>query len=122
MTYELNQELCLHNVAGCPLVLASGEVLGYIEGVKRHKGGCEVWEVRTEENRVIMFPIYEEIVVECSPDEHVVVDPPADLLQMYMEGKYPENPCRAICRFDLKARREAMAMGHSSKNVQQYAA
>ncbi|EFI34256.1 hypothetical protein Dthio_PD1607 [Desulfonatronospira thiodismutans ASO3-1] len=122
MTYELNQELCLHNVAGCPLMLPDGTAIGTVEGVKKHKGGCEVWMVRTEEDRQIMFPIYEEIVVECSPDEHVVVDPPADLLQMYMEGKYPENPCRAICRFDLKARREAMATGHSSKNVQQHAA
>jgi len=122
MNYDLEQALCLHNVAGCPLILASGEVLGHIEGVKRHKGGCEVWEVRTEEDRVIMFPIYEEIVVECSPDEHVIVNPPQDLLDMYKEGKHPENPCKAVCRFDQKARQVARDKNHAAESARLHAA
>ncbi|EFI34255.1 hypothetical protein Dthio_PD1606 [Desulfonatronospira thiodismutans ASO3-1] len=122
MSYDLEQELCLHNVAGCPLRLPGGEVLGYIEGVKRHKGGCEVWEVRTEENRVIMFPIYEDIVVECSPDEYVTVDPPRDLLDMYKEGKHPENPCQAVCRFDKKGRQEAREKSHVQEGAKRKAA
>jgi len=122
MTYELEQVLCLHNVAGCPLMLPNGEVLGHIEGVKRHKGGCEVWEVRTDEDRVIMFPIYEEIVVECSPDEHVIVNPPQDLLEMYKEGKHPENPCLAVCRFDTKKREEARNKPNAMQKAEKRAA
>lgn len=104
MSYGIIDELCLYEIAGCPLILKDGTTLGTVEGLKRHKGGCEVLLITTEEGREIQFPIYEQIIVECSPYEHLILDPPQDLLEMYKEGRHPKNPCE-IVRRDVASRR-----------------
>jgi len=98
MPYGEYERLCLYEIAGCPLMLRDGKSLGTIEGLKKHKGGCEVLLIKTDDGQEMHFPIYEQIVVECVPDEHLIVDPPEDLLQMFLEGRNPENPCEIVKR------------------------
>ncbi len=98
MPYGLIEDLPLYEVAGCPLILPDGSTLGYVEGFKRHKGGCEVWLLRTEDDREIQFPIYEQIIVDCRPYEYVIIDPPKYLLDMYRDGRSPRNPCEIVRR------------------------
>lgn len=93
MPYQTIDELCLYEIIGCPVILPDKSVLGYVEGLKRHKGGCHVWLLRTDDDREIQLPIYEQLIVECNPYESLYIDPPADLLEMFRNGQSPENPC-----------------------------
>ncbi len=98
MSYGYVEDLCLYEIAGCPIILEDGTTLGTIEGLKRHKGGCEVLLIKTEDGRDIYFPLYEQVIVECRPYEYLIVAPPKDLLEMYREGRHPKNPCEIVRR------------------------
>ena len=98
MSYGNVEDLCLYEIAGCPIQLEDGTTLGIIEGLKRHKGGCEVLLVQTEEGRDMYFPLYQQVIVECRPYECLIVAPPEDLLEMFRDGRQPENPCEIVRR------------------------
>jgi hypothetical protein len=98
MSYGYVEDLCLYEIAGCPILLEDGTSLGIIEGLKRHKGSCEVLLVKTEDDRDMYFPLYQQVIVECRPYECLIVAPPDDLLKMYQEGRQPENPCEIVRR------------------------
>ncbi len=107
MSYGTIDDLCFYEVVGCPIILPDRSILGYVEGIKRHRGGCELWLLRTEDGREIQFPIYEQLIVECNPYESVLIDPPEYLLDMYREGRHPENICDIVEREVASYRKKA---------------
>jgi len=98
MPHGFVEDLCFYEIAGCPLIFSDGSTLGIIEGIKRHRGGCEVLLVTTEDGREIKFPIYEQIIVEFRPYDCLIVNPPKDLMKLYLEGVQPRNLCDIVER------------------------
>lgn len=81
------EEVYLHTLEGLSVVLAeSGSYLGTIDGFQ-FTLGSEVWHIRTEDNREVLFPVAEEFVTSIDLDAGVVtISPPPGLLELYLES------------------------------------
>jgi len=63
-------------------VLPGGEPVGLLEGFM-DAPGQDLWVIRAEGGREILFPAHEESVVEIDEDgRRIVIDPPPGLLEL----------------------------------------
>jgi len=83
---ELSEdEVYLHTLEGLTVVLENGTTLGTIDGFQFNLGS-EVWVIRTEEKKEILFPVAEEFVSSIDLDnETVTICPPEGLLELYLD-------------------------------------
>jgi 16S rRNA processing protein RimM len=76
-------EVYLHQLLGLAVLLPSGERLGVIEGFI--DGVREVWSIRADDGREILFPAEPQFVLAVDPEAGLVrIDPPEGLLELYL--------------------------------------
>ena len=84
-------EAYLHDVLGLTVVdHDSNSVLGVLEHVE-FTAGHDLWSIRTEDGREILFPAVEEFIVDFDLEAgEVRVSPPQGLLELYAPEAAPE--------------------------------
>lgn len=77
-------EAYLHDLLGCAVLLPEGGRLGRLDHVE-YPGGQEVWSIRTEDEREVLFPARPEYILHLDPQiPAVTIDPPPGLLEIYL--------------------------------------
>lgn len=80
-------EVYLHQLEGCLVVLPDGRELGVLEGFLLPSAEQEIWVVRAPDGREILFPAHADTVREVDlAAGRAVVDPPPGLLELYADG------------------------------------
>ena len=85
-----DEDIFIQELIGMRVLLPSGEVLGRIESVNSGAsggtgGGQEVWSIRTESGREVLFPAHQDFVLEADRTTATVrIDPPPGLLELYL--------------------------------------
>lgn len=79
------QDLYLHELIGLAVRLEDGSLLGTLQDILATGPEQEVWAVVTPDNKEVLLPVSEEVVLEVDPDqERVTVRPPPGLLEIYL--------------------------------------
>lgn len=77
-------EVYLHQLEGCLVVLPDGRELGVVEGFLAPTEEQEIWAIRTADGREILFPAHEESVLDVDLEAgRITIDPPPGLLELY---------------------------------------
>lgn len=77
-------EVYLHDLLGCAVFLPDGGRLGRLDHVE-FPAGQEVWSIRTDDDREVLFPARPEYILQLSPHiPAVTIDPPEGLLEIYL--------------------------------------
>lgn len=77
-------EIYLRELIGAQVFLPSGPLLGRIQAVS-DAGGQELWTIRTEDGREVLFPAHDDLILEVDLSQHLVrIDPPPGLLDLYL--------------------------------------
>ncbi|MDR0466301.1 MAG: ribosome maturation factor RimM [Deltaproteobacteria bacterium] len=84
------EEVRLFQLPGLAVVLSeSGRSIGHIDHVE-FPGGKEVWAIRAEGGRELLFPAEAPFVLSVDLEKgRVFIDPPPGLLEIYLGGEPP---------------------------------
>jgi 16S rRNA processing protein RimM len=75
----------LHEILGCQVLLHDGAPLGVLEQFAMH-GGQEVWSIMTPDGCEVLLPACPEFVAAIDLDaRRITVDPPPGLLELYLD-------------------------------------
>jgi len=81
-----DDEVYLHQLEGCRVVLADGSELGVVEGFITPTAEQEIWVIRTPDGREVLFPAHDETVREVDLEAgRITIDPPPGLLEFYAD-------------------------------------
>lgn len=81
------EEVYLHSLEGLRVILEhNGSTVGHIESFQ-FNAGSEVWGIRTEDGKEVLFPATEQFVAAIDLDAGTVaIAPPEGLLELYLES------------------------------------
>ncbi len=80
-----NGEVFCHQILGCVTVLEHGERLGVIEDVQTPAPEQELWIIRTDGGKEVLFPAHSGTVLDIDLEAGVVrIAPPEGLLDIYL--------------------------------------
>lgn len=78
-----DDEVYLADLPGSLVSLPDGEIIGVLDHVE-FPAGQEIWAIKNDEGREILFPAQSEFIVSFDMNERkIVIDPPPGLLDIY---------------------------------------
>ena len=86
LPHRSDEDIFIHELIDMRVLLPSGEELGRIESVNSGAGaGQEIWSIRTESDREVLFPAHQDFVLDVDLATATVrIDPPPGLLELYL--------------------------------------
>lgn len=77
-------DIYLRELIGAEVFLPSGALLGRIHAVS-DATGQELWTIRTEDGREVLFPAHDDLILEVDLSRNMIrIDPPPGLLDLYL--------------------------------------